>query len=192
MNRLCQKKLFTQIHKHTTNWNQPQLPAQWGSMVKSRGVWFSFWAGCWSEAQHKHIKISPQVHQHSVGYPQNNVSPPPISQPQHLLPSVFFIAGCWHKLPIRLQYKLPAVSGTVFLSAVNLWPKPRLITLRSYLHCHVSHSSFCLGLVCNVLLIMTESLSPWSRQSFMLLCKNEGHFLYTSSQSKLVVYKILG
>lgn len=119
-------------------------------------------------------------------------SPPPIFQPQHLLPSVFFIAGCWHKLPIRLQYKLPAVSGTVFLSAVNLWPKPRLITLRSYLHCHVSHSSFCLGLVCNVLLIMTESLSPWSRQSFMLLCKNEGHFLYTSSQSKLVVYKILG
>lgn len=88
MNRLCQKKLFTQIHKHTTNWNQPQLPAQWGSMVKSRGVWFSFWAGCWSEAQHKHIKISPQVHQHSVGYPQNNVSPPP-----HL-PTPAFTAKC--------------------------------------------------------------------------------------------------
>lgn len=65
MNRLCQKKLFMQIHKHTTNWNQPQLPAQWGSMVKSRGMWYSSWAGTvsssWSEARHQHIKISPQV-----------------------------------------------------------------------------------------------------------------------------------
>lgn len=184
MNRLSQKKL---LHKYTNT--QLMKPTSITNPVRQHGqeqgsviLLLSRLLVRGSAQTHKNF-TSGTLLQHSVGCPQNNVFLPR-PQPQHLLPSVFFIAGCWHKLPIRLQYKLPAVSGTVLLSVVNLWPKPRFITLRSYLHCHVSHGSFCLGLVCNVLLIMTESLSAWSRQSFMLLCKNEGHFLYTSSQSK--------
>lgn len=119
---------------------------------------------------------------HCVGCPHNNVPP----QPQLLLPNVF-TARCWHKLPIRSQYTLPAVPGTILLSVVDPRPTLRLITLGSSLHCHVSHGSLCSGLVCSVLLAMAlyiQSLSPRWRQSHDATVSNEGYFLYTSTRSK--------
>lgn len=101
--------------------------------MKPRDMWHSLWRvpvpGSWAKAQHLHIAVPLQVLCfHTVLGVHTTMFP----QPQPLLPSVF-IARCWHKLPVRSQYTLPAVPGTILLSVADPQPPPRLITLRSSL-----------------------------------------------------------